>query len=680
MSKLSSYAQGEWFTSSKTGSDIFHAVSGEKIYEISSDGLDFSQMRLWAKKTGGPKLREMTFHDRALMLKALAQHLSRDKDDLYELSKATGASKTDSWIDIDGGIGTLFTYASKGRRECVNEPFYVDGSLEVLGNENTFVGHHICVPYEGVAVHINAFNFPCWGMLEKLAPTLLAGMPAIIKPASATSYLTRLLTEKILSSGLLPEGSLQIICGGIGDLLQQLDCQDVVTLTGSKKTGTMLKALPNIVEHSIRFNLEADSLNFSILAPDAEPGTEEFSLFIKEVTRELTVKAGQKCTAIRRTIVPENLEQAVIEALRENLSKISIGDPSQKDVKMGPLVSKAQAEDVSLQVERLLNSSELVIGDKDNFTVLHADKEKGAFFPQLVLHCKDGFSSSEVHEIEAFGPVSTIISYDSLDEAIELTRRGGGSLCGSIFTGSDDTARTLCLGAAPFHGRLLLVNSKCAKESTGHGSPLPHLVHGGPGRAGGGEELGGIRSVLHYMQRTAIQGSPQRIAAVCNQWFPGADVKENAVHPFRKYFDDLEIGDSLLTHRRTITEADVVNFAALSGDHFYAHTDAIAAKESIFEARVAHGYLVLSIAAGLFVDPAPGPVIANYGLENLRFIEPVYINDTICVRLTCQRKTPKDKEPRGVVHWDVDIQNQNDITVARYTILTLVSRKEDSLS
>ena len=674
MSRLKSYAEGEWFAGSGATADVFHAVTGEKIFEVSSEGLDFSGMLHWGRTVGGPVLRKMTIHERALMLKELAFYLLEHKDEFYQLSAATGATKKDSWIDIEGGIGTLFTYASKGRRELPNEPFHVEGDVELLSKENTFVGQHICVPLEGVAVHINAFNFPCWGMLEKLAPTLLAGVPAIVKPATATSYLTQLMVERIIRSEILPAGALQIICGSVGDLLEHLTCQDVVTLTGSKVTGMKLKSHPRVVDRAVRFNLEADSLNCCILGSDAAPGTAVFDLFIREVANEMTVKAGQKCTAIRRIVLPQAFESAVFEALRSRLEKIAVGDPAAKGVRMGPLVSKAHAEDVRAQVEKLLKESELVIGSLNGFDVVGADREKGAFFPKLLLRAKNALASGAVHEVEAFGPVSTAMTYSTLEEAVEIARLGEGSLCASIFTANEQVARTLCFGAAPYHGRLLFVTEDCARESTGHGSPLPHLVHGGPGRAGGGEELGGVRSVMHYMQRTALQGSPQRLSSLCNRWIPGAEVNEEQIHPFRKYFDELQVGESLLTHRRTITEADVANFAALSGDHFYAHVDKIAAQESIFQGRVAHGYLVLSIAAGLFVDPGKGPVLANYGLENLRFIQPVYLGDTIRARLTVKQKTPKDKEPKGIVAWDVDIQNQNEVTVARYTILTLVER------
>jgi oxepin-CoA hydrolase/3-oxo-5,6-dehydrosuberyl-CoA semialdehyde dehydrogenase len=511
-------------------------------------------------------------------------------------------------------------------------------------------------------------------MLEKLAPTWLAGMPAIVKPATATSYLTEAMVRAIIESKIVPDGALQLICGGVGDIFDHLTCQDVVTFTGSAATGRKLKQHPVVIENSVRFNMEADSLNCSILGTDVEPGDEEFELFVKEVAREITVKAGQKCTAIRRTIVPENRVEAVMQALSKRLQKITLGDPRREEVRMGPLASLSQVEDVKSSAQQLLALGEKVFGDLENFEVLGADRKKGAFFPTFVVHCNEPFKKTAVHDIEAFGPVTTIMPYKGANEAIELARLGRGSLCGSIITGDEGFARKLVLGTAAYHGRLLVLNRHSAKESTGHGSPMPHLVHGGPGRAGGGEEMGGIRGVLHYMQRTAIQGTPTTLKEVCHVWVRGAEEAKDRVHPFRKHFEELQIGETLLTHRRTVTEADVVNFANLSGDHFYAHVDEIGAQQSIFEKRVAHGYFVLAAAAGLFVDPGVGPVLANYGLENLRFTKPVFIGDTIQVRLTCKQKTPKHGTDQGVVAWDVEVFNQSQETVAVYTILTLVKR------
>jgi oxepin-CoA hydrolase / 3-oxo-5,6-dehydrosuberyl-CoA semialdehyde dehydrogenase len=676
--KLRSYAQGEWVEGTGNGTDLIHAVTGEKIAEATSEGLDFNGMLDYGRTVGGPKLRSMTFHERARMLKEMAKHLLERKDQFYKLSQATGATKTDSWIDIEGGIGTFFAYASRGRREFPNETFYVDGGVELLSKDNTFVGRHLCVPLEGVAIHINAFNFPCWGMLEKLAPTFLGGMPAIVKPATITSYLTEGMVRVMIDSGILPEGALQLIVGGTGDLLDRVGGQDVVTFTGSATTGRKLKSGRAIIDNAVRFNMEADSLNFSMLAPESTPGTEEFDLFVKEVVREMTAKAGQKCTAIRRTLVPEPMIDDVIKAIGKRLDGVKVGDPQVDGIRMGPLVGRTQVTEVRSRVDEIRRVAELVYGDPSKFDVAAGDKEKGAFFPPTLLYNDSPMTSKEPHDVEAFGPVSTVMPYKAIDEAIELAKMGRGSLVGSLFTSDDSVARDVVLGVASHHGRLLLINKDSAKASTGHGSPLPGLVHGGPGRAGGGEELGGARSTLHYMQRTALQGSPTTLTRVSREWIKGAAQPSDRVHPFRKYFDELEIGETLITHRRTISEADIVNFAGISGDHFYAHMDDIAARESIFEKRVAHGYFVLSAAAGLFVDPAPGPVLANYGLENLRFTKPVYVGDTIQARLTCKQKTEKETLPgmipQGVVAWDVEVTNQNSEPVAVYTILTLVRR------
>ncbi|HWP03294.1 MAG TPA: phenylacetic acid degradation bifunctional protein PaaZ [Gemmatimonadaceae bacterium] len=681
--RVMSYVQGEWVEGTSSPTELYHAVTGEKVAEVRSGGLDYEGMLEYARQVGGPALRSMTFHERARMLKAVAAYLSERKESFYELSAATGATRADSWIDIDGGFGTFFTYASKGRRELPDLPFYVDGGPELISKNGTFVGRHICVPLEGVAVHINAFNFPVWGMLEKLAPTLLAGVPAIVKPATLTCYLAERVFRAIVESGLVPKGAIQLLCGSTGDLLERLGCQDAVAFTGSAETGRRLRQLPNIVSESVRFNMEADSLNCCILAPDATPGTEEYELFLREVVREMTSKAGQKCTAIRRTLVPESLFEDVAKALKARLSEVKVGNPVVDGVRMGPLAGKDQVEEVRSNVAKLRVGAEVLVGGDENFEVVGADPAKGAFFPITLLVSGDPWRT-EPHEIEAFGPVNTLMPYSSLEEAVELARRGRGSLCGSLFTFSDEIARAVVLGVAAYHGRIMVVNRQCARESTGHGSPLPHLVHGGPGRAGGGEEMGGVRGVLHYMQRTALQGAPQTIARVTEEWITGAATRSDRVHPFRKYFEELEIGETLVTHRRTVTEADIVNFAAVSGDHFYAHTDELAARESIFGRRVAHGYFVLAAAAGLFVDPAPGPVLANYGLENLRFTKPVYAGDTIQVQLTCKSKTvketPPDGVPQGVVAWDVRVTNQDHELVATYTILTLVRRKPSESS
>ena len=677
--KLKNYALGQWIEGNGNGSPLFHAVTGEEIYRAGSDGLDFKAMLDYGRTVGGPKLRKMSFHDRARMLKALGLYLNEKKKSFYPVSAATGATKSDSWIDIDGGIGTMLVFASKGRRELPDQPFLVDGNMEMISKNGTFVGQHICVPLEGVAVHINAFNFPVWGMLEKIAVNLLAGVPAIVKPATSTSYLTEHVVREIIQSGILPEGALQLVCGGVGDLFNHLTCQDIVTFTGSASTGKMLKQHPSIVEHSIRFNMEADSLNCCVLGPDAEPGTEEFGLFIKEVVREMTAKAGQKCTAIRRTIVPSHLTDAVVEALRERLKNIVIGDPAVEGVRMGPLASHAQVKSVKEQVASLLTCSELAYGQMDQLEVVGADSQRGAFMSTMLLYCNEPFKHSAPHEIEAFGPVTTVMPYRNTDEAIALAKMGKGSLVGSVVTNDNSFACDMVLGAAALHGRMMILNRHCAGESTGHGSPLAHLVHGGPGRAGGGEEMGGVRGVHHYMQRTALQGSPTTLTAIVKQYLPGAEVKEDVIHPFRKYFEEIQVSDTLITHKRTVTEADIVNFAGISGDFFYAHTDETSLEGSIFERRVAHGYFLIAAAAGLFVDPKKGPVLANYGLDNLRFVQPVYVGDTIQVKLTCMRKTMKDRRddqiPQGVVEWYVEVINQRGEKVAIETVLTLVACK-----
>lgn len=677
--RLGNYVAGEWVTGSGKATELFHAVTGEKITEASTNGIDYAQMVHYARTVGGPALRNLTFHERARRLKALAMYLMERKDSFYLVSAMTGATKVDSWIDIEGGIGTLFAYASRGRRELPDETFYIDGATEPLSKGGSFVGRHICVPMEGVAVHINAFNFPVWGMLEKLSPTLLAGMPAIVKPATLTSYLTEAVFKAMIESKILPEGSIQLLCGSAGDLLDNLDSQCAVAFTGSATTGLMLKQNKVIASENVRFNQEADSLNFSMLGPDARPGTEEYDLFIKEVAKEMTVKAGQKCTAIRRTFVHESMMQDVMRALTTRLDGVKVGDPGVEGVRMGPLAGRDQVKDVRKNAERIAHVTEKVYGDFDDFDVVGADRKKGAFFPTLLFYADDPFGVSEPHDVEAFGPVNTVMPYTSVDEAIALAKRGRGSLVGSVFTADDKVAREMALGTAAYHGRLLFVNRNSAKESTGHGSPLPNLVHGGPGRAGGGEEMGGVRGVMHYMQRTALQGHPTTIAHITREFTAGAAQIKGDKHPFRKYFEELEVGETLITAPRTITSEDVANFANLSGDKFYAHMSDEEARKGIFEGRVAHGYFLVSAAAGLFVDPEFGPVLANYGLEDLRFVKPVYPGDTITVRLTVKSKTAKeDREgqiPQGVVHWDVEVTNQNAEPVAVYTILTLVRKK-----
>ena len=678
---LMNYALGQWVEGTGKTADLVHAVTGEKIGEASSGGLDFKAMTEYARNVGGPALRALTFHQRAAMLKGLARHLMEQKEKFYTLSAMTGATRADSWVDIDGGIGTFFAYSSRGRREFPNETFHVEGPAESLSKGGTFVGRHICVPLEGVAIHINAFNFPCWGMLEKLAPSLLAGVPCIVKPATVTSYLTEGMFREMIAANIFPPGALQLICGSAGDLLDHVTEQDVVAFTGSATTGQMLKEGKAMMRHSVRFNMEADSLNCSILGPDAAPGTEEFDLFIKEVVREMTTKAGQKCTAIRRTIVPSGMEEDVIKALGARLDKTTIGDPSVDGVRMGPLASRAQVRDVGAAAQRIRASSELVYGGGD-FNVVGADRDQGSFFAPMLMACPDPFNRHEAHDIEAFGPVNTVMAYRNLDEAIELAKLGRGSLCGSLITGDASVARKIIVGVAPYHGRLMVLDRTSAKESTGHGSPLPNLVHGGPGRAGGGEEMGGARGVLHYMQRTAVQGSPSMVAAITREWSKGAVTTNDSVHPFRKTFDQLLVGDTHVTGTRLITLDDIVAFANLSGDKFYAHmNDEDARSNGVFTGRVAHGYFIVSAAAGLFVDPAPGPVLANYGMNNLRFTKPVYPGDTIHVILTVKQKTAKDTPPdggipQGVVEWDVEVMNQENEAVALYSILTLVRRSE----
>ena len=678
IARLQNFALGEWIAGTGSQATLLHAVTGEPIAETSSGGLDFQAMVRYARTVGGPALRALTFHQRAAMLKAVAKHLMERKEAYYALSAATGATRSDSWVDIEGGIGTFFAYASRGRREFPNETFHVEGPQELLGKAGTFAGRHICVPLEGVAIHINAFNFPCWGMLEKLAPALLAGVPCIVKPATATSYLTELMFREIIAADVFPKGALQLICGSAGDLLTHVEEQDAVAFTGSAATGQSLKESPAVMRHAVRFNMEADSLNCCILGPDATPGTPEFDLFIKEVVREMTTKAGQKCTAVRRTLVPAGMEEAVVAALTARLAKTTVGDPAVEGVRMGPLASRGQVRDVGAAAARLRAAGEVVFGS-DEVPVVGADREKGAFFTPLLMVCDRPLAQDAPHDIEAFGPVNTVMPYGSLDEAVALAKRGRGSLCGSVVTADPRVARQVVLGVAPFHGRLLVLDRTSAGESTGHGSPLPNLVHGGPGRAGGGEEMGGARGVLHYLQRTAVQGSPSMLTAITREWSAGAAQRTEGPHPFRRTFDELEIGDTLVTGTRTITLEDIEAFARLSGDTFYAHMDDEAARaHGVFTGRVAHGYFIVSAAAGLFVDPALGPVLANYGLERLRFTKPVYPGDTIRVRLTVKQKTPKDTPvdgvPQGVVEWDVDVRNQHDESVALYSILTLVRR------
>ncbi len=679
--KIKSYVNGEWISGEAATQPLLNAVNDEVVAEVNSMTSGFESLLDYGRTKAGPILRALTIHERAEQIKALAKYLLDRKQKFYDISYLTGATKADSWVDIEGGIGTMFSYSGIARRELNNDPFIVEGGSEKLSTEGSFIGQHILTAKEGVSVHINAFNFPVWGMLEKITPSLIAGVPVVVKPATVTCYLTEAVVRAIIESNILPEGSLQLISGSVGDLLDHLNEQDVVTFTGSATTGQKLKSHPNIIAKSIPFTMEADSLNCSILAPDVSVEDPEFALYIKEVCREMTAKAGQKCTAIRRMMVPSSMIEATIEALTCRLKKTIIGDPRKQGVRMGSLVGKTQREDVLAVIEKLAKNCELVLSDISEFQTLGLADGKGAFMAPSLLYCQHPLTTLAPHQLEAFGPVSTLMPYESIEQAITLAKMGKGSLVGSIITHNPTHARDLILGCASHHGRMLVLDQDCAKESTGHGSPLANLVHGGPGRAGGGEELGGVRAIKHYMQRTAIQGSPTVLMAITNQYIRGAKTTEDRIHPFRKYFEELNIGDSLLTHRRTVTEADIVNFGCLSGDHFYAHFDEIAAKDSFFEKRVAHGYFIISAAAGLFVDPGQGPVIANYGIDNLRFIEPVGIGDTIRVKITVKRKIkktrrPDDKYHTGVVVWDVEVSNQNNEAVAIYDILTLVERQQ----
>ncbi len=678
MQKLQNYAAGQWVEGNGKSTTLYNSITGEAIYEADSSGLDFGIMMDYARKVGGPALRKMTFHERGRMLKALALHLMTKKDEFYNVSWATGATKVDSWIDIEGGIGNLFAYASL-RKSFPDETYYVDGEAAKLSKNGTFIGHHICVPKEGVAIHINAYNFPVWGMLEKVAVNFLAGVPAIVKPATVTSFLTEVVVKEIIKSKILPEGALQLICGSANGILDHVSNQDVVTFTGSASTGMKLKAHPKVISESVPFNLEADSLNASVLGPDAVPGTPEFELFVKEVMKEITVKAGQKCTAVRRIIVPRNLVEDVQIELGKRLAKTLIGDPNFEGVRMGALAGKDQLQDVIDNVNLLSKTQEIVFGSVDKVEVLGADASKGSFMSPILFLNKDPFRNLDCHNIEAFGPVSTLLPYDTIEEAVELTKLGKGSLVCSIVTADNKVARDFVIAAASHHGRILVLNADCAKESTGHGSPMPLLTHGGPGRAGGGEEMGGKRGVMHYMQRTAIQGSPTTITAVTNQFQVGAHQIEKDVHVFRKHFEEIEIGETVFTAKRTVTEADIVNFSNVSWDHFYAHTDATSLDGTIFTGRVAHGYFILSAAAGLFVDAKKGPVLLNYGLEECRFTKPVYPGMTIGVKLTAKEKVDQEKRSeddiaKGIVKFLVDVYDETGETVAIATILTMVKK------
>ncbi len=682
MKQYQNYIQGNWVSGDGSETKLFNAINGDLIGEVSSKGIDYKSVLEYGRSVGGPALRKMTFQERGRMLKALAFYLLERKERYYEVSSWTGATKVDSWIDIEGGIGNLFANASL-RKQFPDLPYYVDGVAAPLSKGGSFIGHHIMVPKEGVAVHINAFNFPIWGMLEKIAVNLMAGVPALVKPSEFTCYLTEVMVRDIIASKILPEGSLQLVCGLGRGIIDHVDCRDTVTFTGSASTGKILKSLPLITEESVSFNLEADSLNASILGTKAVPGTVEFDLFVKECVKEITIKTGQKCTAVRRIIVPEGLIDEVEKAIAEKLSKTVIGDPSNKEVRMGALATKTQVERVRENVELLSKTQEMVFGDLDGFEVFGADKKLGAFFSPVLFRNNDPFNKTDCHEVEAFGPVSTIMPYKNIDDAVSLAKMGKGSLVSSIVTPDDKEAREYVVGAASMHGRILVLNKDCAKESTGHGSPMPLLTHGGPGRAGGGEEMGGKRGILHYLQRTAIQGHPSTITEITQQFQIGAATPEANPHVFRKHFEELVVGETVFTHKHTVTDADIVNFANVSGDNFYAHMDATSLDGTIFEQRVAHGYFILSKAAGLFVDPKKGPVLLNYGLDEARFIKPVYPGATIGVRFTVKEKLDQEKRSdddiaKGIVRFLVDVYDETGETVALATILTMVRKLDQS--
>jgi len=673
--RLESYVEGAWRRGSGDGKPVLNAATGDIHALIGTGGLDFRAALEWGREVGGPALRAMTIHERALMLKAVGLKLMDQKEEFYLENFATGATRKDGWIDIEGGIGTLLTFASKARRELPNTKVLTEGPVEPLSRDSSFAAQHILTPLLGVAVHINAFNFPVWGMLEKIAPTLIAGMPCIVKPASQTAYLTELVVRRILETGILPDGALQIVTGSAGDLLDHVAEQDVVTFTGSASTGQKLKSSPAVLKHSVRFTMEADSLNASILGIDAAPGTEEFDLFVKEVSREMTVKAGQKCTAIRRIIVPNAHEDAVIDALSRRLASTPVGLPDDENARMGALVSLKDREDVKSKVSVLAGEAEIVSGSLNGVELVSGDAEKGAFMAPMLLRCANPVVANAVHSVEAFGPVATVMAYQDNDEAVALAQKGRGSLVSSLFTNDGGVAHDVVTGLAPFHGRVLIGNRRSAKSSTGHGSPLAPLVHGGPGRAGGGEEMGGMRGVKHFMQRTAVQGTPELLSAVTGQWMEGAPVRSD-VHPFRKSLAELRIGDQIVTRSREVSLEDVEHFAKFTGDTFYAHMDSEAARANpFFDDRVAHGYLIASFAAGLFVDPEPGPVLANYGVDNLRFLTPVYFGDSLQVRLTCKEINPRENADHGEVRWDCQVTNQKDEIVAQYDVLTMVAKE-----
>jgi len=679
MKKLGNYVTGHWIEGIGEQQILNDAVTGTPLYMAGTGGLNFQEILEYARKHGNSALRKMTFHERGRMLKALAMHLKNQVEKFYRISYQTGATRADSWIDLEGGIGNLFSYASL-RRKFPDQPFCIDGDPVDLSRNHGFMAQHILVPKEGVAIHINAYNFPVWGMLEKIAVNLLAGMPAIVKPATCTSFLTEAVVKEIQLSGILPEGALQLLCGSTGNLLDMLTAQDVVTFTGSASTGLKLKSNPSILRENVSFTMEADSLNCIVLGEDVEPGMSEWEIFVKEIRREMTVKAGQKCTAIRRIFVPENKMEDIRKSISDSLSKTLIGNPENEKVSMGSLAGQDQRNDVKHQVQKLLASSRIIYGSLDSVELVDADFLKGAFMGPLLLENENPFAGGGAHDIEAFGPISTLMPYKNLDEAILLSKKGKGSLCSTIVTFSDRIAKDYVVNAATHHGRILVLNRQDAKESTGHGSPLPMLVHGGPGRAGGGEEMGGARGVKHYMQRTAVQGSPDSITNISSIYQAHAAQKTGEKHPFKKYFEELQIGDSVHTQLRKITDTDIDRFSDLSGDHFYAHKENEIFVDTMFEKRVAHGYFILSAAAGLFVDAAKGPVLLNYGIDECRFLKPVYAGTTIGVRLICKEKTSQDLKdendiPKGIVKWYVDVYDETGESIMIATILTMVRKK-----
>lgn len=684
LKKLNNYACGQWIPSTDDGEVLYNAISGEALYLCDSVNVDFAAALEYGRTVGGKQLRKMTFHERGRMLKALAMYLNERKEKYYQISAYTGATRSDSWVDIEGGFGNLFTNASL-RRNLPDEPFYVDGEMAKLSKHGTFIGHHIMVPRRGVAVHINAYNFPVWGMLEKIAVNFMAGVPAIVKPAQVTSFLTEAVVEDIIKSGILPEGALQLIVGSARGIIDHVKNGDVVTFTGSATTGKLLKSNQRLTDEAVPFNMEADSLNASILGLDVTPDMPEFDLYIKEVAREITTKAGQKCTAVRRMVVPEHLIEDVQKALAKRLAGTTVGDPSVDGVRMGSLAGLSQREDVLKKINLLKQSQDIIIGDLENYEVVGADKNKGAFLPPIVFLNENPFTNTAAHEIEAFGPVSTLMPYKSIDEAVEIASLGKGSLVSSFITYDDKLAKEYTLEAATSHGRILILNRDCAKESTGHGSPMPMMIHGGPGRAGGGEEMGGIRGILHYMQRTAIQGSPTTITAITNVYQQGAKGNLIDIHPFKKHFEELTVGDQLITDKRLITSEDIDKFAALSGDNFYAHKVTTNFEGTMFDEQVAHGYFIMSLAAGLFVDSYEiNPVLLNYGIDELRFTKPVYAGANIHIRFTCKQKLPNDTTPdpanpksmikRGIVKWLVEMLDDDaeNPLVGVATILTMV--------